>query len=418
MKKWAIPQAFWGAQSVGFALAAIGLLFQRFELVLLGMPLLLAVFVARSSQPTERTTGEFRKTDKYSLLIPNQPNVDAVQVRFFSPGHQPSTLVTRRHHIGLSYKSNRTGPQHTFTAQGRGYGPFSFATEEPWVTTAPDTVGLPTSLPLGQLPAPTRLRGLSGARNSRRIGEGGELRDIATMRPGDSLRRVDWRATGRRSPELNELYVRRTFSYAEGIAELVIDSRDDVGPDLDTWRGSGHLRMDDLTSLDLARHAAASVAAALISAGDRVGLEDLAFQRRPVTAATGQRQLFRIQQALALSAPHGAPAAVLRPPRLPGDAFIYLFSTLLDDTPVALTAGWIDQGNPVIVVDTLPQVRTGRSATMALAWRITNLEREQRIAKLKQMAVPVIPWHQANAATASAELTRIARAQARNRGRR
>jgi len=448
-KTWALPRAYWGALGTGFALAALGLLFSRFDLTLLGLPLLLCVLVAQQQRPTRRTIGQFstpnagtyklqlfdgnyspvasdaRVSDDAKFADENDAsygvsnvNAEAVQLRVFSPGYRPTTLVALPRDFHLKLSSQRTGPHPTFTAHARGYGAFNLWEEEPWHAEATENFGLPTAHALGQLPSPTRLRGLTGARISRRLGDGGELRDIAPMRPGDSLRRVDWRATGKRSPNLDQLHVRRTFSNAEGIAELVIDSRDDVGPDLETWRGSGPLRVDDLTSLDLARHAAASVASALITVGDRVGLEDLAYQRRPVAAATGQRQLRRIQQALAVSAPHGEPAAVVRPPRLPGDAVIYLFTTLLDDTPLTLAAGWIEQGNPVIVVDTLPKVRPGRSGNLNLAWRITTLERSQRLATLRARSVPVIPWQTADSLIPATELTKIARAQAKTRGRR
>jgi uncharacterized protein (DUF58 family) len=415
---------------LGYALLVLGILFQRLDLALLGMPLLLAILMVPSLAPRRITSGEFQAAQPaksssitagntgYPLTIASTPGADTTQIRAFAPGHRPTTLVTNRSEIELFHDSKRTGPQPTFTVQGRSYSAFDVLVEEPWVAQGKDLLGLPTASPLSQLPAPNRLRGLTGARNSRRIGDGGELRDIATMRPGDSLRRVDWRATGRRSPELEQLYVRRTFSHAEGIAELVIDSRDDVGPDLETWRGSGPQRVDEHTSLDYARHAALSVATGLLAAGDRVGMEDLAFQRRPVAASSGQRQLRRIQQALASAAPHGEPTEVVRPPRLPADAVIYLFSTLLDDTPLTLVDGWIDQGNPVIVIDTLPQVKAGRNASLALAWRIITLEREYRVRVLASRGVPIIPWRQADSTIPAGELAKVARTQARARGRR
>jgi len=432
-KDWTQPKVYRGALILGFVLAALGILLQRFDLALMGIPPLLVTSVAGHSRPKGRTIGHFEApvpntnaglplttetNEKYHLALPGVDNVDAVQVRVYSPGHRPTTLVTKPGNLGLTFDSVRTGPHPTFTVQARGHGAFDLWQEQPWATVASETVGLPTNSPLGLMPAPARLRGLTGSRQSRRFGDGGDLRDIAPMRPGDSLRRVDWRATGRRSPELNQLYVRRTFSNAEGIAELVIDSRDDVGPDLETWRGSGDLRGDDLTSLDLARNAAASVAGALIATGDRVGLEDLAYQRRPVAAATGQRQLRRIQQALALSRPKGEPSKLLRPPRLPNDAVIYLFSTLLDDTPLTLASGWIDQGNVVIVIDTLPNVRTGRSANLAFAWRITQLERNLRLETLKAQGIPIVPWHSAGSVAPATEFAKVARAQAKTRGRR
>jgi len=420
MRKWYVRRDFWAVQAVGLALLALGLLVGRFDLALFGMPLLLAIVLGKATRPTAPTSAEFQASPnhQYLLDVAADQNAEAMQVRVFTPGHRPTSLLTTPGSITFLLNSKRTGPYPTFTAQVASYGPFGFEIEKPTLVTAPESFGLPTVFSLRELPLPTRLRGLSGARNSRRIGEGGELRDIATMRPGDSLRRVDWRATGRRSPNLDQLYVRRTFSHAEGVAELVIDSRDDVGPDLETWRGTGQLRVDDLTSLDLARHAAASVAGALLAAGDRVGMEDLAFQRRPISPATGGRQLRRIQQALGLSAPRGEPAEVIRPPRLPADAVIYLFTTLLDDSPVELTRGWIEQGNPVIVIDTLPKVRLVRSESLNMAWRITSMERDFRLAALQAQAIPVIPWQQADSVLPAAELAKLARAQSRMRVRR
>jgi uncharacterized protein (DUF58 family) len=173
---------------------------------------------------------------------------------------------------------------------------------------------------------------------------------------------------------------------------LVIDSRDDVGPDLHTWRGTEPQRVDEPTSLDLARHAAASVASALITVGDRVGIEDLARRRRPLTPATGRRHLRRIVHALALAAPVGEPTKRVRPPQVPADSIVYLFTTLLDDAPLALVEQWTEQGIPVVVVDTLPAVQPVEERHLRLAWQVTRMERADRKHFLTARGIPVLRW--------------------------
>jgi uncharacterized protein (DUF58 family) len=219
------------------------------------------------------------------------------------------------------------------------------------------------------------------------------------------------------SPELDQLYVRRTYSTAEAGAMLVVDSRDEVAGDLTTWRGSEPIRLDQPTSLDLARQAAASIATALISSGSRVGFEDLATNRRPLTPATGQRHLRRLLYALALSTPFGSSNAFrLRPPQLPNDVIVYLFTTLLDDTPVQLTRSWRDAGMPVVVIDTLPGVAAVKEFNLRLAWRIVKMERDDRKRELELLGVPVLRWARSER---QAAITRLeAMSQAADRGHR
>ena len=87
--------------------------------------------------------------------------------------------------------------------------------------------------------------------------------------------------SGRADRTINRLYVRRTFATADATVMLVIDSRDQIGPRVATWGDAARLREDESTSLDIARHAAISLARQYVSAGDRVGLEDLGKLRRP-----------------------------------------------------------------------------------------------------------------------------------------
>ncbi|MEV0953271.1 DUF58 domain-containing protein [Promicromonospora sp. NPDC050249] len=415
---WRSTSAYTAAVTVGILLLATSVLAGRADIALIGIPGLLAATWAHAGRPATplradlhepsgpTTPGELAATLRLAAGSGGgaDDGADVVHLRITAPGHRTThlTLAARpQNHareqaqdraVPLGLSSVRTGPQQTFTVDLRGsrHGTWE---EEPTQVRAATRLVLPGAAPLGRLPLPRRLRGLTGPHSSRRLGDGTELRDIHPFTPGDRLRRIDWRTTARRSPELDTLYVRRTYSTAEATAVLVVDSRDEVGPDVRTWRGYGTIRVDEPTSLDLARHAAASVATALVEAGDRVGLEDLARRRRPLPPSAGRRHLRRLVHGLALAHPKDpASAHRVRPPQLPADAIVYLFTTLLDDDPLHLVRTWRTAGHPVVVIDTLPDVHPVIESHLAIAWHIGRLEREDRIAALDGEGVPVVRW--------------------------
>jgi hypothetical protein len=77
---------------------------------------------------------------------------------------------------------------------------------------------------------------------------------------------------------------------------------------------------------------------------------------------------------------------------VPGDAIVYLLSTMLDDEPVRLVASWQADGIPVVVIDTLPYVAPIGEKHMRLAWTVTSMEREDRIRALTARGIPVVRW--------------------------
>lgn len=427
---WRPTSAHTAAVAVGILLLATSILAGRADIALVGIPGLLAATWAHSSRPTTPLRAELREppgpttpgelTATLQLAAGPGEGADVVHLRITAPGHRTTHLTLEAHPRGrgrevpLGLSSVRTGPQQTFTVDVRGsrHGTWE---EEPTQVRAATRLVLPGAAPLGRLPLPRRLRGLTGPHSSRRLGDGTELRDIHPFTPGDRLRRIDWRTTARRSPELDTLYVRRTYSTAEATAVLVVDSRDEVGPDVRTWRGYGTIRVDEPTSLDLARHAAASVATALVEAGDRVGLEDLARRRRPLPPSAGRRHLRRLVHGLALAHPKDpASAHRVRPPQLPADAIVYLFTTLLDDEPLHLVRTWRTAGHPVVVIDTLPDVHAVIESHLAIAWQIGRLEREDRIAALDVEGIPVVRWAGSQRDQAAARFEALAHAARRH----
>jgi uncharacterized protein (DUF58 family) len=393
--------------ATGVLVLSLGLLAGRPDVALLGAPLLLgAVWSGRPGRarpasavggpPAPLTPPDDPDAGRLTalLMLDPPPGAEVVQARVSAPGHRATTVLVTggRRELALALRSVRTGPQPTFRADVRAVGHGGSTVSDVVTLDAGERIVLPSAMRLGRIPLPHRLRGLTGPHTARRLGDGDELRDVHPFGPGDRLRRVDWRTTARRSPDLDTLYVRRTYATAEATAILVLDSRDDVGPDLRTWRGTGPQRVDESTSLDLARHAAASVAAALVASGDRVGLEDLGRSRRPLPPAAGRRHQRRVLHGLALSHAVGTPARRLRPPQVPADAIVYLFTTALDDEPLHLARAWRARGHPVVVIDTLPEVRPTHEDHMRMAWRVTAMEREDRLRHLAAEGVPVVPW--------------------------
>ncbi|MCW5953499.1 MAG: DUF58 domain-containing protein [Propionibacteriaceae bacterium] len=410
------------AAMAGILLFIIALAPGRPDVALLGVPALLAALFSQTKPPTRpQTVAELPTAPEAAGSIESTLQItggEFAQVRASAAGHRPVEAIVAvpksgERTIRLRLASVRTGPQVTAVADVLGH-------EGVWQQDLRSAGGsgrlvLPTSMRLGHVPVPRRLRGLTGPRPSRRFGEGGELRDVHPFAPGDRLKRIDWRTTARRSPNLDTLYVRRSFADAEGVVMLVVDSRDDVGPDLRTWRGFSEQRVDEATSLDLARHAAASVARALVETGDRVGLVDLGLQARPLPPASGRRHLRRVLHGLALARPVGPPRPAVRPPQVPADALVYLFSTVLDQAAVQLTRTWRSLGHPVVLVDTLPEVRPVTEPHLAIAWRILRMERQQRLDELAREGVPIVSWAGSSRQDAAAVLDSIAKAAARQR---
>ncbi|MET4223054.1 DUF58 domain-containing protein [Oerskovia enterophila] len=391
---------------LGLALLITGLVAGRADIAVLGAPALLSAAWAWTARPRGgAVTATFVPAEaggtgpgglRARLRLDAPDGAAPVRLRVTSPGNDDAdvtVLVDGTRTLDLTTHSARTGPHRTFRVDHVSAGVEGGFESRPDDVQAPGILVLPTAQPLGRLPLPHQLVGLTGPHTTRRLGDGTELRDVHPFAPGDRLRRIDWRATARRSPGLETLYVRRTQATAEATVVLVLDSRDEVGPDVTTWRGNGPLPMDRATSLDVARNAAASVAQAALDGGDRVGFEDLGWVRRPLPPAAGKRQLRRIVHALALAHPVGDPGRRMRPPQIPAGALVYMFSTFLDDESASIAQTWRGTGHPVVAVDILPTVEVPRGDPgVALAWRITHIEREQRLESLRREGILVVRW--------------------------
>lgn len=391
----------------GVAVLLFGVLVQRPDVAVLGLPLLLGVATSWTRWPRNQPTVGLRGVDQTAaagtltaeLQIDTSAGAQLVAVRVGAPGHRvrDCLLAGGQRSLRVEMSSVRTGRRALFRLDAAAADTTAlFLT--PVSAFAPiEMTVLPGSRALRSLPLPFRLQGLTGPHSSRRAGDGGDLHDVAPFRPGDRLRRIDWRVTARLSRTapgtLTELYVRRTFATADAGVMLVVDSRDDVGPRVASWADAGEVDEDESTSLDLARFAAASLARAYLEAGDRVGLEDLGRLQRPSPPAGGPSQLQRLVQQLAVASPQGVPTRRRRVPRLPSGSLIVLFSTFLDDDAADLAASWRQSGHRVVAVDILPPVVTSDlTARLDTAYRVVTMERDDRIQALRRLGVETVTW--------------------------
>ncbi len=408
---WAVGSGLIWAMGAGLVLGGLGVLAGRPDLALLAAGPLLAALGAVWNRPrgqiwtdVEHTSDSPQGVLEAQARVAAPPATSAVRVRLGRPGHGATEAlvdVPLNRLLTVRARSVRTGPQPLFRLEAQGIGGTGMLVGPVSRLDPQRVLVLPTPRPMPALPLPLRLHGLTGQHDSRRPGDGGGLRDVHPFAPGDTVRRIDWKVTARRSPRLEELYVRRTMALGEAAVVLVVDSRDDVGPDPATWSGLQPIRPDDATSLDLARQAAATVAQGYLTVGDRVGVEDLGVRRRVLRPGTGRRQLNRVLHQLALLRPEGDPAERVRPPRLSSGSIIYLFSTFLDREPAEMARTWRRTGLRVIAVDVLPRIRTqDLDAHHWLALRIVRVARQDRLEDLAAVGVEVLRWADDEATTA------------------
>jgi uncharacterized protein (DUF58 family) len=396
----AIPSA--AVVALLFCAAAIAL--SRFEIALVSLPLIVCVALAWQRRPTDNDasviTAELAgQTDdaklRYDIRIDPPDHGDLAQLRIVILDNPIGefTVDARGATVPGTVPIVHSGPQDLLGIHYRLIGEdAAFVSEPPAPITVRRTVS-PSYSPVSSLPLPPVLHGLTGTHVSTRPGDGGEFRDIHPFTPGDRLRRIDWKATARRAQTPGELYVRRTTATADAAVLLVVDSRDDVGENIASWNQTSSA-LQGLSSMDVARTAASSLAAGYIKAGDRVGFQDLASSDRVIQHGGGSRHLSRVLRAIELTGPSGPVLHRVRAPLVVPGVLIYVFSTFLDDEAGRMAVLWRGAGHRVIAVDVLPTARAGRlPREQVLAHRIIMMERADRIRGLSGYGIDVLAWN-------------------------
>lgn len=425
---WMPSPALAGAIVVGVIGVVAAFVMSRLEPALIGIPLLLSAAwgwdrrPAGSVDPVEITTavtveeaargavGDAALGVHVAVSAGQRP--DAAHLRLSLGGAAPvEAVVTPRTAADLRSEVPivHSGPQRVAAVEARALGADAAWASAPTDEAAVERVVRPRRAPLRSLPLPARLLGLTGQHISTRPGDGGEFRDIDLFHPGDRLRRIDWKATARAGRGV-DLYVRRTTATSDAAVHLVLDARDDVSAVVADW--SRAYPRPAVSSLDLAREAASSLAAAYAGAADRIGFDDLGESRRVLPPRAGARHRERVLRAIEATAANGAPFTRVRSPRLAPGSIVFVLSTFLDDQPVTLALTWRAAGHRVIAVDVLP-ARDGRElpARDRLALRTIELERSLRLEQLQAGGVELLVWQ--DAALREAALRVLASGRAR-----
>lgn len=418
---WDLSPAIAAAAVTAVAGLVAAFLLRRADLALVVAPLLLAAALGWDRRPrgtevavalrASAEAGDLPASATALATVEAEERTDAVHLRLEPGGRPPlDIVVTPRAATRLRFvvRLAHSGPQRVLGLSARAIGPDAGWLAEPAGPVTAERVVRPRVVPVRSLPLPARLIGLTGQHVSSRPGDGGEFRDIDQFRPGDRLRRIDWKATARRGQRPGELYVRRTTATSDAAVQLVLDSRDDVTGLVTDWPAS--YPRPAVSSLDLAREAAASLASAYAASADRVGFDDLADARRAIPPRSGARHLQQVLRAVELTTARGSAFERVRPPLLAPGALVYVLSTFLDDQALRLALTWCAAGHRVIAVDVLPAVVPEHlPARERLALRVVHLERALRFDRLAAAGAEVLVWQDAEGHAREARLRMLAR---------
>jgi len=366
----------------------------------------------------EPATGRQRDHARVDVRVEADTGVALVLVRVTSLGFEtqrfalapPAVLHAR---VPLAH----SGEQELVSVAARGVATDAAFVSDATPQASHRAVVEPVLAPVVSLPVPSRLRGLTGAHASGRPGDGGEFRDIHPFAPGDRLRRIDWKATARLARRPGDLFVRRTNATSDLDVAIVLDDADDVGESVADW-ASGDPTISGVTSMDVARSAAFSLASAYLEQGDAVSFQVLSRTGGAVPRGTGGRHRERLGAAIARTSPHSRLLSRARTPLVAAGAQVLLLSTLLDAEPVRLAGLWRAAGHRVLVVDTLPVPNPGGlDRRQRLALRVVLALREERMHELRAVGADVVRWHGDAAALAHYRRRIEQRQRRRHRGR-
>jgi uncharacterized protein (DUF58 family) len=228
---------------------------------------------------------------------------------------------------------------------------------------------------------PAATQTFSGNEVARLKGDGIEFADVRPFVPGDRVRRINWRASARRS----ELWVNE--AHPERNADVIVF--------LDAF---AEARDEAAGTLDLAVRAASSLASRYLARNDRVGLVSFGGILRWLVPSMGRTQVFRIVDALLdteIAFSYAWKGVDVIPPRtLPPQALVIALTPLLDERTAAALLDLRSRGFDLAIVDVSPLPFVGPGATEAehLARRLWALQREVLRHRYRELGVAVAEW--------------------------
>ena len=250
---------------------------------------------------------------------------------------------------------------------------------------------------------PPRRRCSPATRSRGRKSEGIEFADIRLWTPGDTLKRVNWRASARRG----DLWVNESHPERNTDVILFVDS-------------FAEARRGDEGTLDLAVRATAALADAYVRRRDRVGLISFGGILRWLVPGTGIVQLYRIIDALLdtqiFLSYYWKEIDVIPRRTLPPSALVLALSPLLDPRSVGALLDLRARGFDLAVVDVSPVPFTARPTRGldAVAYDVWTLRRDALRHRLQRAGVAVVEWDTTEPLQAILEEVRAFRRYARH----
>lgn len=239
----------------------------------------------------------------------------------------------------------------------------------------------PTAEKLRAMLDPIELQATAGSRVARQLAEGIEFAEIRPYRPGDRLRRVNWRVTARRgSPYVSDRHPERN-------ADVILF--------LDTFSDVGEARAGTLA---FAVRAAATLASSYLARRDRVGVIGFGGELHGLTPGLGTAQLYRIIDALIGSEvvlSYARKNVSFVPRRLlPPKALVVAITPLIDQRSIRALFDLRARGFDLAVLDVspVPMVSAGASPAAALAHRLWLLKRRALRSRFEQLGASVTEW--------------------------
>jgi uncharacterized protein (DUF58 family) len=155
------------------------------------------------------------------------------------------------------------------------------------------------------------------------------------------------------------------------------------------------------SSLDATVRAVAAITQHYVGFGDRVAVHDLGRRLGNVRSGTGPRQVRIVQEVLSRALRDVPDHISLRPvAQLRSGTLVFFCSPLLDERIIEQVVRLRQLGGEVIVVDTMPAALGSLGALrrrvdqdyMGEAWIIRRLQRDEVVAGLEGLGIPVTAW--------------------------
>jgi uncharacterized protein (DUF58 family) len=408
------------------ALSAVGLLAAlvsaRPELVALTAPFLLALGagLALATAPrlsvaieTERERALEGDQVDVTVIVEAATPVDQLDLYLRLPagldvaaGKNPIALRLKRgerRELELTLDATRWG--------GHVLGPVPIRVRDPvglllWEATAAARTELrvyPREDLLRRAITPLRTMALAGNEVARQRGEGIEFADLRPFVPGDPLKRINWRASARRS----ELWVNEEHPERNTDVILFVDS-------------FAEARLEGAGTLDLAVRATTTLADAYVRRRDRVGLIAFGGILRWLVPSLGLVQLYKIVDALLdtqiVLSYYWKEIDVIPRRTLPPGALVIALSPLLDGRSVGALLDLRARGHDLAVVDVSPVPFTARPerGLDAVAFDLWALRRDALRHRLQRAGVAVAEWRRGEPLQLVLEEVRAFRRHARH----